>query len=286
VRYETVGLFYHPRVAAARVLAEELGQRLVARVRRLWCLSAWDPSGPAHVPDTDLLICIGGDGTVLRAARVAIPYETPIIGVNMGRLGFLSELRPDEAARRLDEVLDGAGRLEHRTMLRAEVYLPDGRPPADLPPQHTLNDVVVGRFGGRPVDIEVLLDGARVEVVRADSVLVCTATGSTGYNLSAGGPVLCPEAEEMVLTPVAAHLSRVRPIVLPRDTRVELRVHTEMRAIVSFDGQIDYLVSTGASVCVRRSEYRARFIRLGPPSDFFRNLTRLLDTGERAGHRE
>lgn len=120
MRYETIGLFYHPRVDAARVLAEELGQRLAARVRRLWCLSAWDPGGPAHVPDTDLLICVGGDGTVLRAARVAIPYETPIIGVNMGRLGFLSELRPDEAARRLDEVLDGAGRLEHRTMLRAE----------------------------------------------------------------------------------------------------------------------------------------------------------------------
>jgi NAD+ kinase len=286
VKYETVGLFYHPRVEAARVLAEELGQYLAGRVRRLWCLSAWDPSGPAHVPDTDLLICVGGDGTMLRAARVAIPYETPIIGVNMGRLGFLSELRPDEAAIRLDAVLEGAGRLEHRTMLRAEVYLPDGRPPADLPPQHALNDVVLARFGGRPVDIEVLLDGARVEVVRADSVLVCTATGSTGYNLSAGGPVLCPEAEDMVLTPVAAHLSRVRPIVLPRDTRIELRVHTEMRAVVSFDGQIDYPVSTGASLRVRRSEYRARFIRLGPPSEFFRNLTRLLDTGERAGQRE
>lgn len=272
-----VGILYHPRVAEAHTLAGRVAEDLGARGHRVWSCSAWDDAVYAYIPDTDLLVCIGGDGTMLRAARAAIPYPIPLVGINMGRLGFLSELHPGEALYRLPEVLAGAGRIERRTMLRAEVTLRGGLPAPDLRPQHALNDVGLGRFGGRPVDVRVLVDGVPIEVIRADGVIVSTATGSTGYNLSAGGPVLYPEAEELVLTPVAAHLSRVRPIVLPGDTQIELRLESDVRAVASFDGQVDYALQLGATVHVRRSEHIARFIRLGPPGDFFRNLTHLLD---------
>lgn len=275
--FSTVGILYHPRVLAAPRLAEEVRLALDGRVRRVWSFSAWDPSAPDRIAGTDLLLCIGGDGTVLRAARIAIPHPIPILGVNMGRLGFLSELSPDALLPWLSDVLDGAGRIEERTMLRAELLLPDGSPAPGLPPQHALNDVTLGRSGGRPVDVRVRLDGVQVEVVRADGVIVCTATGSTGYNLSAGGPVLWPEARAMVLTPVAAHLSRVRPIVLPDDLSVELWLESEARAIVSFDGQVDHPLGNGVGVRIQRSEFLARFLRLGPPTDFYRNLTNLLD---------
>jgi NAD+ kinase len=286
VTYDTVGILYHPSVAEASALAEEARATLAARSHRVWSCSAWDDDALRHMADTDLLLCIGGDGTMLRAARAAIPHPIPLIGVNMGRLAFLSELGPDEALSRLHEVLSGAGRIERRTMLRAEVSLPGGAVPHDLACQHALNDVGVGRSGGRPVDVHVIVDGVQIEVVRADGVVVSTATGSTGYNLSAGGPVLHPEAEEIVLTPVAAHLSRVRPIVLPSRSRVELRLATDVRAVASFDGQVDYTVTAGMGVHVRRSEHIARFIRLGPPSDFYRNLTHLLDFDRRSDQRE
>ncbi len=281
VSYRTIGLLYHPRLAAAQELAGRLRAGLLGRVPEVWTAAAWEEPGASQLRHTDLLVCIGGDGTMLRAARLALPLALPLIGVNMGRLGFLSELSPEDALPRLHHVLEGAGRIEERVMLSAEIQQPGGLPAPDIDRQLALNDVAVGRFGGRPVDLDVLLDGTQVEVVRADSMVVSTATGSTGYNLSAGGPVLFPESDDLVLTPVAAHLSRVRPLVLPRTTRIELRVHSDVPAIASFDGQIDYAMPEGGSVVVTCHQSRARFIRLGPPSEFFRNLTTLLDAGRR-----
>ncbi|MFN8558891.1 MAG: hypothetical protein U0531_16655 [Dehalococcoidia bacterium] len=124
--------------------------------------------------------------------------------------------------------------------------------------------------------LHVDVDGVEVAVVRADGVVVSTATGSTGYNLSAGGPVLYPEARELIMTPIAAHVAHVRPLVLPPETRIDLRVDSDVRAIASFDGQVDFPLDAGAVVHVRRSEHAALFVRLGPPADFFRNLTHLL----------
>lgn len=276
VAVEKLGILYHPSVAAAATLADELRTAVAGEVADIWMRSAWDQSAAGLMSGTDLLVCIGGDGTMLRGARTVIPHAIPILGINMGRLGFLSEVSPSDAIPRLREVLAGAGRIEERTMLRAEVVLPDGSLAPGVEHQHALNDVAVGRYGGRPVYIHVFIDGVRVEAMRADGVVVSTATGSTGYNLSAGGPVLAPQAEEIVLTPIAAHLTHVRPLVLPRDTRIELRVETDLRAVASFDGQVDYPMPGGVSVRVQRSEYVARFVRLGPPTDFFRNLTQLL----------
>ena len=275
-----IGIFLHPSAEAARALAECLTTMLRDRGSETWSCSAWDRSAAAqHMPGTDLLICIGGDGTVLRGARVAIPHPVRILAVNMGRLGFLSELAPEETPEAVLAVLDGAGRIEERTMITGEVCHPDGdEPVGSLPPQYALNDIVVGRYApGRPVYVNVIVEGEPLETVRADGMIVSTATGSTGYSLSAGGPVLFPESRQLVITPVAAHLSRVRPLVLPEDLSVELRVETDHRAVVSFDGQIDEELESGACVRIRRAPYLARFVRLRPPTDFYHKLIRHLD---------
>lgn len=275
-----IGIFVHPSHDGARALADQVTPLFAGRGYEVWSCSAWDrTAAAASMPGTDLLICIGGDGTVLRGARAAIPHPVRILAINMGRLGFLSELTPEEAPDAVLAVLDGAGRIEERAMLTGEVCHPGVDPlEAGLPPQHALNDIVVGRYApGRPVYISVSVGGDLLETVRADGMIVATATGSTGYSLSAGGPVLFPESRQLVLTPVAAHLSRVRPLVLPADLEVELRVETDHRAVVSFDGQVDEELATGACVRVRRSPHVARFIRLRPPADFYQKLIRHLD---------
>ena len=275
-----VGIFVHPSAEAAQRLATELTGLLHERGHTVWSCSAWDHVTPAReMAGTELLICIGGDGTVLRGARAAVPHPVRLLAVNMGRLGFLSELSPEETPAALLSILDGAGRVEERMMITGEVCHPgDDEPRALAQPQPALNDIVVGRYApGRPVYVTVIVEGEELETVRADGMIVSTATGSTGYSLSAGGPVLFPESRQLVIIPVAPHLSRIRPLVLPENLAVELRVATDHRAVVSFDGQIDEELSSGACVRVRPSPHPARFIRLRPPTDFYHKLIRHLD---------
>jgi NAD+ kinase len=274
-----VGIFHHPNLEAARGLTERLTPLLESRGCTVWASSAWERETAAReLPDTDLLLCVGGDGTVLRGARMTIGSPARILAVNMGRLGFLSEVTPEEAPEAVLAVLDGAGRVEERVMLVAEVSPPGEEPAGERTQYHALNDVVVGRYApGRPVYITVSVNGELLETVRADGIIIATATGSTGYSLSAGGPVLFPASRELVITAVAPHLSRIKPLVLPDGLEVELRVATDHRAVASFDGQSDQELTSGACVQVRRSPHPARFIRLRPPADFYRKLVRHLD---------
>src|SRR5829696_6608943 len=275
-----VGIFLHPSHDAAQALGARVAELLRERGIETWAASAWDrPAAVRHMPGTDLLVCVGGDGTVLRGARAAIPFAVRILAVNMGRLGFLSELTPEETPAEVLAVLDGAGRVEARAMLMADVCRPSSEPVSStLPAQYALNDIVVGRYApGRPVYVTISIADSPLETLRADGVIVATATGSTGYSLSAGGPVLFPESRDLLITPVAAHLSRVRPLVLPEGMSVELRVETDHRAVVSFDGQMDEELEDGACVRIRRAPYIARLVRLRPPMDFYRKLIRHLD---------
>ena len=221
--------------------------------------------------DADLAIVVGGDGTMLHAARSVIPHVVPVLGVNMGRLGFLAELSPAELMQRLPDVLDGRCRIEERTMLQAQV-------PALESPYHGLNDVVVGRIHvGRPIYVEVSLDGARIAVHRCDAVIVATATGSTAYSMSAGGPILHPESRELLLTPVAPHLAAARPLVLPPDTTINLRMSADDEAIVSVDGQMDRPLGGGQSVTVCHSPHVARFVRFSTPQGYYEMIAHRLD---------
>ena len=270
-----VGIYHHPTQPAARALAERLGETLRQAVTDVWISSAWDPvRSTQDLEGTDLLICVGGDGTVLRGSRAVIPHPTLILGVDMGRLAFLTEVTPAGLDDHLPDLLAGRYRVEQRTMLDVEFR---GVPGGDAPERtHALNDVILGRTSlGRPVYINVKVDGDLVGVIRADAMVVSTATGSTGYSLSAGGPILAPHSRSLVVTPVAPHLAAAVPLVLPRDAVVELSPASDSHVAASVDGQGQFDVAVGDVIVVRRSRHIARMVRFGD-KPFFAQVGRRL----------
>ena len=267
-----VGIFIAARWRGADELLESLRDVLASQVEEVWQTSNWDDSAAQEqIEGTDCIICLGGDGSMLWAARAVVPHAVPIFGVNMGRLGFLAEIGPKELMDMLPRVLAGEGRVEERAMLQAQV-------PVWGQTFQALNDVVVGRsLAGRPVYLDVSVDGRRLAVYRSDAVIVATATGSTGYSLSAGGPILHPESRDLVLTPVAPHLAPARSLVLPGDAVVDLVLSTEEGATVSVDGQVNRSLESGDSVSVCRSPHVARFLRLSESSDHYRILAERME---------
>jgi len=268
-----VGIFVHSKWSVAHDLADEVARELRQKgVESVWHTSDWDDSRlEEYMPETELLICLGGDGTVLRAARTIIPHSIPILGVNMGRLGFLAEVRPSQLLDSLEDVLAGRFRIEERTMLQAQI-------PSWGVTHHALNDVVVGRETlSRPVYVEVAVDGSRLAIHKCDAIIVASGTGSTAYSLSAGGPILHPESQDIVLTPVAPHMAAARPLVLPPDSVIELTVSSDQDAIVSVDGQVDRSLGSGDSVSVCRSAHKARFVRFSTPQEYYAMLADRLD---------
>lgn len=278
---QRVGILYQPRVARAVELNGELVRSLAQQGVEAVSLSVWEEAEVAQrLAGCDLAVCLGGDGSLLRAARAAAVGGVPIAGVHLGRLGFMAELEPDGLGKDVARLLAGEGWIEERMMLH--VALSDGSgerrnlqavPPSVAFPALCLNDVFVGRGSvSRMVRVDVTVDGQTLGAVRCDGVLVASPTGSTGYALAAGGPVLHPQLEALVLESVAAHLSRIPAIVVPGSSRIGLRMETDHEAILSLDGQMDVLIASGTEVLVERSQYRARFLRLRPPSYFYTSL--------------
>jgi NAD+ kinase len=221
-----------------------------------------------------LLLSIGGDGTILRAARASVPWSVPIVGINLGRLGFMTEFSAEEALDRLPAFLAGDGWIDERTMLQAEPTRSSKEP---SPPFHALNDIVVGRGAiCRVIRVEVTIDGAPLSTYKADGVILSTATGSTAYSLAAGGPILYPQAKEILLNPISPHPVYANPLLLPPAAVVELMVQTDHQAMLSIDGQIDLALESGDSVRVRLSPYTARFLRAQPPTFFYSSLMQRL----------
>jgi len=264
-----VGICVHPRWRAAQELGRRLEDFLRSRVEEVWLAAAWDDAAAHLIPGSDLLVCVGGDGTVLWAARAMVPHRVPIVGVGMGRLAFLAEVGAEEAPQCLEQALRGEGRLEERWLLQAQA--------PDRPPAYGLNDVVVGRSRlGRPIYVEVALSGQVIALFRADAVIVATATGSTAYSLSAGGPVLPPQSRELVLTPVAPHMAIARSLVLPPGTAVRLTVRGEQEGYYSVDGQAEQPLAPGHSLEVCISPHAVPFLRLSPPERDYLLLARRL----------
>ncbi|HJM88909.1 MAG TPA: NAD(+)/NADH kinase [Dehalococcoidia bacterium] len=268
-----IGICYHPSLTGAKTLAERLAGRAREQGVDVWqaALSSDAASDElvAQTPSSDLLVCVGGDGTVLHASAVASAASVPLFGVRMGRLGFLCEVTEDEAEPALDRVLAGEARVEQRSMVQAQLNSDE--------PAHALNDVVIGRRGmGRTVSVGARIDGVLVAEYRADAVIVATATGSTGYALSVGGPIVHPTSNEVVVVPVAPHLSRSNALVLPGDARIELEVARGFEAYMTIDGQLEQPVPDGAVVRVSRSPRSADFLRLGGEEQFYSHLARRL----------
>lgn len=271
-----IGVVYHPKIAAAGALAERLDRVLPSLKCIAWTCSAWDDQAiKACVPGTDLAISVGGDGTILRICRAVSGLGVPILGVNLGHLGFMTELSADEIMDKLPSVLNGEGWIDSRMMLQVDLHCRDGGEDTRVIPKPAcaLNDVTVGRGAiSRVVYVKTSIDGVLLTTYKADGVIISTATGSTGYALAAGGPILYPQAENMVLKPISAHLTLSYPLVLPPTAAVELEVHTDHEAMLSLDGQINVPLRDGDVVKARRSPHVGRFVRLNPPEFFYSAL--------------
>ena len=270
-----IGFVYNALVPEAPEFIDSLIESLGLRDNS-WVCSAVDvETAPGLLEQTTLIIVAGGDGTILRTIRAIAPYSIPIVGVNLGRVGFMSELRVENAAEKLPDYLKGHMRVERRMMLHARVTSPiDG---SLVFSAHALNDVVVGRGGvARLLDIATRVDGVDLTSYRADAVIVSTATGSTGYALSAGSPIFFPEARLLIMQPVAAHTGLRDGLVLPDTSIIELSASDSYHASLSVDGMDDLELEPGATVTVDRSPHEALFLRSEPPTSFYADLTRRL----------
>jgi NAD+ kinase len=227
------------------------------------------------VAQTELVIAIGGDGAMLRAARVCAPLKIPILGINMGQLGFLTEISaPDHWDEHETRILKGQWWTEKRMMLYVTVVR-DGQV---IAADHALNDVVIsGNMFGRMVQLETYIDGDWTTTYYADALVTATATGSTAYALACGGPILPPELKNILIVPAAPHLSLDRPLVLAEGATVE--VHTTGRGdvVMSADGRVIHHVETGDVVRVRSSEYESHFARFRGKNYFYRSLLDRLE---------
>ena len=207
--------------------------------------------------ETDLAVVLGGDGTMLSLARQLAPFDVPLVGVNQGRLGFLTEIPVREMTAALDAMLDGHYIEQRRTMLKVAVERPDGASDRGL----ALNDVVVNRGSiGSMIECAVDIDGRFGYAMRADGIIVATPTGSTAYALSAGGPILAPELASLLLVPVAPHALTHRPIAIGDDASIAITVINGRDAGVHCDGQGYFALAAGDRVLVERAEFRARFL--------------------------
>jgi NAD+ kinase len=255
-----VGFVVHPGRASAASTADRLTDWLSHRdATTRWFDDALIEdvrAVDAFVEGLDLVVSVGGDGTLLRAAYVASRTSCPVLGVKVGRLGFLTEVEPDRAEKLLEQFLAGSARIEERLAALAE---PVG---AGFPPQWALNEIMVEkRARHRLVRLAVFVDEAYVTTFSADAVIVATPTGSTAYSFSGGGPIVTPTVPCLVLTPVAAHMVFDRSFVLADSERVTLEVVGDEEGLISADGRASLELPVGARVRIGRAPSGARLVR-------------------------
>ena len=268
-----IGILYNPRLTRARSLADEMTAWLEQRGRPVRICAAADAQAVLCWQETDLLVTLGGDGSILRAAQTAAPYATPILGVNLGRVGFLTEAEPGTWRDILSQVLAGDYWIEKRMMLRVVSRRGD----RVLGQAEALNDVVVGRGArARVVHLRTEVDGGSLATYVADGLIVATPTGSTAYALAAGGPVLPPELRNILLVPVAPHLSIERPVVLSEGVTVRIVVAGGRPAVLTVDGQVHAELESGDEVSVAASPHVAHFARVQERTYFYKTLVARL----------
>ena len=252
-----VGFVVHPGREAAAAAAVTLESWLAERG------IAWrmlDGAGAGDEP-VDLVISVGGDGTFLRAALIASRSDVPVLGVKVGRMGFLTEAEPDQATAVLEQVLSGTARIEERLAVLAV---------GPFPPQWALNEVFVEKSARhRLVRLAVFVDGSYVTTFSADGVISATPTGSTAYSFSAGGPIVSPSVPSIVVTPIAAHMVFDRSLVLGAEQRVRLEVVGEEPGLLSADGRESIELAVGAHVEIGRAPNPARLVRREDAPPFF-----------------
>lgn len=245
---------------------------LLAELESRGCIvyEAIDASGIR--PDTDAILSIGGDGTFLSAAQLALPADLPVVGVHLGRLGFLSENKPEEVPQAL---VDGHFSIENREMLEVSV---EGAGNLEFWP-FALNEVTVMRSGASMLGIDVSIDGIPLPTYWADGLLVATSSGSTAYSLSVGGPICAPESKVLIVSPVSPHNLNVRPLIVPASTEVSMTLRSrEQKAIFTIDNR-NYAVPSGARFGIRAAGKQLKRIRFDN-ANFYKALRSRLLWGE------
>ena len=254
-----IGFAYNPTNEAAIELRERAAGWCRMHGVDQWAAPAGETADlVADLPATDVLVVLGGDGTFLRAAQAVTQVDVPLLGINLGKVGFLSMAEAHELERVLAKVVAGAYSLRERLALEGAI-LPAGRPASER--FTALNDIVVARGAlARVVRLDVTIDESHLATFVADGLVIASPTGSTGYAFSAGGPILDPQSRNIVVAPIAAYLSALRAVVVSPDQVVRCRVLDAHEALVSIDGREDHRIAVGDVVEVRALDRPIRFV--------------------------
>ena len=249
----------------AGFIAEKLRRAGIHAAAEPWLFHRMEGIAPGtfdgyEAENCEAILAVGGDGTLLRANSVAVSLDLPVLGINVGRVGFLAELEMDQLDEAFLKLSSNDFSIQERMMLKVSL----GNESI-----YALNDVVVSRGGyARLIGMNATVNDDLIGSFIADGLIVSTPTGSTGYSLSAGGPIICPEVECMLLTPVCAHSLQHRPVITPASQRIVIQLTDAVQAMVSVDGQERFTLRASDRLLVTRAERPARFIRLAPRSFF------------------
>jgi len=262
-------------VQKASVLAERISACLKTHAVE-HSIFYYDYEHPTQVPQIeghDLVIVIGGDGTLLRAGHLCAPLDVPLLGVQAGRLGFLTELTTQDIESNLSRLISADYRIENRMMLQAE-FLENGYVKQRW---DVINEALISRGrDARPIEVRVDLNEGYMMSYIADGLIVATATGSTAYALAAGGPILPPELRNMLVLPIAPHLSLDRAVVLAEGAVVNLRAISDFEVVLSIDGTTPLSINPENNVRITANKKSLRMVRFGEPNYFYRDLADLL----------
>ena len=256
-----IGFAYNPTNEAAVELAARASGWCQVRGVGEWQAQAGDLDRlRAELPTTDVLVVLGGDGTFLRAARAVADVDVPLLGLNLGKVGFLSKAEAEELEAMLERLKDGRFTVRERMGLSGQIL--SAGLPSDSGMRFTaLNDIVVARGSlARVVRLDVTIDSSHLATFVADGLVISSPTGSTGYSFSAGGPILDPQSRNIVVTPIAGYLSAIRSIVVSPEQVVRARVLDAHEALISIDGREDHRIQVGDIVEVRALDRPIRFV--------------------------
>jgi len=280
----TIGILTKPQFPELETVLKELVRWLQSRQKTIVLGSSAaallklknSQGDQALASQSELVIVLGGDGTMLSAARLVEPRCTPILGVNMGGLGFLTEVTVNNLYDSLDKVFSQQFFLDNRLRLQALISHHDGRKEQCT----ALNDIVVSKGTiGRMIKTHIQVDKKFVTHLRGDGVIVSSPTGSTAYSMSSGGPILEPSLETLLLTPISPHTLSHRPLLVPSDVSLEIALTSEDEVRVIFDGQIGFVMNQGDSISISTSPHRTQLIRF-PDRTYYDVLRNKLKWGD------
>ena len=272
-----IGFAYNPTSDAAIELRERATGWADVRGIDHWAATAADMDAMNdQLPGTDVLVVLGGDGTFLRAARAVAEIDVPLLGINVGKVGFLSKVEAGDLFRTLERLQAGEFTLEHRMALEGRILRAGS---VDAPERHiALNDVVIARGSlARVVRLDVAIDDSHLATYIADGLVVSSPTGSTGYSFSAGGPILDPTARNLIVTPIAGYLTTIRSVVVGSSVVVRCLVKDAHEALVSIDGREDVPLVVGDVVEVRALDRPIRFVQPDGAMPFWDLLRRKVE---------